>query len=126
MIGLLSSQLPHYVADQGFSFEGHFRNGAECILARPEAPKAHFPDSMPLEFVRDTIEAWNVELKGFYPGTGYYAFDQEYEMANPSAGHVLVLFADDSFCDSFLGSVASETLPPKIGGSMKQYFGARG
>lgn len=81
---------------------------------------------MPLEFVRDTIEAWNVELKGFYPGTGYYAFDQEYEMANPNAGHVLVLFADDSFCDSFLGSVASETLPPKIGGSMKQYFGARG
>lgn len=125
MYSHLSKLSPNFVADQGFSFESHFRYGAECILARPEAPKLYFPDSMPLEFVRDTIETWNVALKGYYPGAGYYAFSQEEEMANPGY-HVLVLFADGSFCSSFMGNVVNETLPPSLGGSMRQYFGKRG
>lgn len=125
MYDLASEHLPQYVADQGFSFESHFRYGAQCILARPDAPKLYFPDSMPLEFVRDTIEAWNVELKGFYPGTGYYAFSQEDEMANPGH-HVLVLFADASFCNSFMGNVVNETLPPHLGGKMCKYLGKQG
>ncbi|KPC02176.1 Uncharacterized protein AC501_3462 [Pseudomonas amygdali pv. lachrymans] len=76
---------------------------------------------MPLEFVRDTMENWNVELNGYHPGTGYYAFSQEDEMANPGY-HVLVLFSDSSFCNSFMGNVENETLPPKLGGSMRQHF----
>lgn len=117
----VSDNSPQFVTDLGFSFEGHFRYGAECILARPEAPKLYFHDSVPLEFVRDTMEKWNVELHGYHPGTGYYAFSQEDEMAN-AGYHVLVLFADISFCNSFMGNVENETLPPKLGGSMCQYF----
>jgi len=118
-------QSPQFVADQGLSFESHFRYGAQCILARPDAPKLYFPESMPLEYVRDTIEAWNVELRGYYPGTGYYAFSQEEEMANPGY-HVLVLFADGCFCDPFMGNVANECLPPSLGGTMRQHFSKLG
>lgn len=125
MYDLISEHSPQFVADQGFSFESHFRYGAQCILARPDAPMLYFPDSMPLEFVRDTIEAWNVKLKGYYPGTGYYAFSQEEEMANPGY-HVLVLFADASFCDIFMGNVESEILPPHLGGLIRQHLGKKG
>lgn len=121
MTGLLNSQPPKPATDPDFQYEAHFRNGAEGILARPEAPKLRFPDSMPLEFVRDTIEQWNVQLQGQFPGAGYYAFSPEEEAANPGC-HVLVLFANASFCDSFLGSVRSGSLSPNIGGELRQYL----
>lgn len=121
MISFTSSSTTQTLADQGFSFESHFRNGAECIIARQDAPKLRFPDSMPLEFVRDTIEAWNVALEGICPGKGYFAFSQAEEMKQPGY-HVLVLFSDESFCSTFMGVVETETLPPSLGGMVQRQF----
>ncbi|MGE8065129.1 hypothetical protein [Pseudomonas sp. NPDC089569] len=116
-----SNRMTQTVADKGFSYESHFRNGAEGIIARHDAPKLCFPDSMPLESVRDTIELWNALLGGICPGKGYYAFSQAEEMAHPGY-HVLVLFSDEDFCSKFLGVVATETLPPSFGGMMQRQF----
>lgn len=121
MMSIPSNRMTHTVADYGFSYEGHFRNGAEGIIARHDAPILRFPDSMPLESVRDTIELWNVMLEGICPGKGYYAFSQAEEMAHPGY-HVLVLFSDEDFCNTFLGVVATETLPPSFGGMMQRQF----
>ena len=121
MIGFSGNSTEQFVAEKGLSFESHFRRGAECIIARPDAPTICFPDSMPLEFVRDTMDRWNVTLQEHYPGKGYYAFSQADEMANPGY-HCLALFSDQSFCDAFIGSVESETMPPDIGGMMKRQF----
>lgn len=119
MTGLLNNQPPKFTAKPGLTFEANFRYGANCVVARPEAPMLRFPDSMPLEFVRDTIESWTAELQGGIPGTGYYAFSQAEEVENPGF-HVLVLFADDGFFSNFLGSVRSGNLPPVNGGSIYQ------
>jgi len=121
MISLSSSYTTQLVADPGFSFEGHFRHGVEGIIARQEALQLHFPESMPLELVRDTIDSWNVEMEGVFPGKGYYAFSAEAEMNHPGY-HVLVLFSDQSFCNAFMGSVESETLPSSIGGMLQWRF----
>jgi hypothetical protein len=119
MISFSSSSTTQTLADPGFSFESHFRNGAECIIARQDAPKLRFPDSMPLEFVRDTIERLNVALAGICPGKGYFAFSQAEEL---NGYHVLVLFSDESFCSTFMGVVEAETLPPSLGGMMQRQF----
>ncbi|MBA1306691.1 hypothetical protein EGJ28_21040 [Stutzerimonas xanthomarina] len=125
MFSLSSSFTTQLVADQGFSFEGHFRHGVEGIVARPEAPQIRFPDSMPLELVRDNIEAWNVVMQGVFPGKGYYAFSAEAEMNNPGH-HVLVLFADRGFCNAFLGSVESEIWPPQLSGLQQLWRSGQG
>lgn len=125
MHSLSSSFTTQLVADQGFSFEGHFRHGVEGIVARPEAPHIRFPDSMPLELVRDNIESWNAGMQGAFPGKGYYAFSAEAEMNNPGH-HVLVLFADRSFCNAFLGSVESETMPPQLSGLQQLWSSGQG
>ena len=113
---------PQSFAGTGLSFESHFRNGGHCIVAQPSAPQLFFSQSMPLEFVRETIDAWNAELKGRFPGTGYYAFSQEEEMVNPEH-HVLVLFSDAVFCEALLGSVINGTLPVNLIGSAVMHFG---
>ncbi len=90
--------------NSGLTLESHFPKGVEGNIARHTAPKLMFPDSMPLELVRDHIERWNRKLQGLFPGMGYYAFSPADEMANPG-NHVLVLFADDSFVKAFMGGV---------------------
>lgn len=90
--------------NSGLTLGSHFPKGVEGNIARHTAPKLMFPDSMPLELVRDHIERWNQKLQGLFPGMGYYAFSPADEMANPG-NHVLVLFADDSFFKAFMGGV---------------------
>ncbi|MBM3105710.1 hypothetical protein IIE18_11215 [Pseudomonas sp. V1] len=90
--------------DSGLTLESHFPGGIEGTIARHTAPKLMFPESMPLELVRDHIEHWNRMLQGLLPGMGYYAFSPMDEMANPG-NHVLVLFADDSFFNALRGGV---------------------
>ena len=118
MISISSSLTTQLVADHGFSFEGHFRRGVEGIVARLEAPQLHFPESMPLESVRDLIDSLNVRLDGVFPGKGYYAFDPVAEMAKPGH-HVLVLYTDKVISDSIMGSVENETLPAIFGGILQ-------
>ncbi|MGP0171086.1 hypothetical protein ACSVIJ_04310 [Pseudomonas sp. NCHU5208] len=118
MISISSSLTTQLVADHGFSFESHFRRGVESIVARQEAPQLHFPESMPLESVRDLIDSLNVRLDGAFPGKGYYAFSPEAEMANPGR-HVLVLYSDGVFCNDFMGSVENEILSPIFGGLLQ-------
>ena len=118
MISISSSLTTQLVADKGFSFEGHFRHGVESIVARQEAPQLHFPESMPLESVRDLIDSLNVKLDKAFPGKGYYAFSPAAEMANPGR-HVLVLYSDSAFCNEFMGSVENETLPAFFGGILQ-------
>ena len=89
---------------KGLTLESHFPRGVEGNVARHTAPKLMFPDSMPLELVRDHIEGWNQKLQQQFPGMGYYAFSPMDEMANPG-NHVLVLFADDTFFEAFMGGV---------------------
>ena len=94
---------------------------AAALLARQEAPKFCFPDSMPLESIRDTMDSWNTALAEHYPGKGYYAFSQEDEMARPGY-HWLVLFSDQSFCDAFIGSIKNENVPLILFGMMTLQF----
>jgi hypothetical protein len=120
MMSFSSSNMTQFFAGKGFSFEAHFRHGAEGIIARQYAPKLRFPGSMPLESVRDTIDLWNAILMGICPGTGYYAFSQADEMA--TADHILVLFSDEDFCKAFLGVVETENLPPLLDGMVQRQF----
>lgn len=90
-------------------FESHFTNGSPCVMARYEAPVLRFSESTPLELVRESIARWNTAMQESFSGTGYYGHSPMDEMATPGY-HVLVLFADQCFFDSFMGCVEDITL----------------
>ncbi len=95
--------------DWGITFESHFRRGFEGIIARYDAPEIRFPSSMPLPSVRDTVDDLNRKLQERFDGVGYYAFCPMSELEN-QAGHVLVLFANQSFYEDFMGSADAQGL----------------
>lgn len=96
--------------DWGMTFESHFRKGHEGIIARYDAPELRFAASTPLQSVRDTVDVLNRTLQARFDGVGYYAFCPMSEL-DQQAGHVLVLFANQSFYEQFMAAPTNLGLP---------------
>ena len=101
--------------NSGLTLESHFPKGVEGNIARHTAPKLMFPDSMPLELVRASVDQWNAAIQAsFTDGHGYYAFSPMDELETPGY-HVVVLFANQRFYEAFMGSVIDvDFLVPSI------------
>ncbi len=97
------------------AFEPHFAKGNTGVIARHDAPKLRFSQSMPLELVRASVDQWNAAIQAsFTDGHGYYAFSPMDELETPGY-HVVVLFANRRFYEAFMGSVIDvDFLVPSI------------
>ncbi len=96
-------------SDWGLSYEGHFYNGSQGIIARYDAPKLRFPADTPQHILRDTVDAWNRRLQETFSGAGYFASCPSMDMA-PGEGESLILFASEDFYNDFISSAESESL----------------
>lgn len=96
-------------SDWGLSFESHFFNGSQGIVARYDAPQLRFPADTPQHILRDTVDAWNRRLRETFEGAGYYASCPTVDVA-PGEGECLILFASEDFYKDFISSAESESL----------------